>query len=102
MVVPNRHVASLSALTVEERREAMDLLAQAEKVLKKAIHAQGFNMGMNLGKVAGAGIEDHAHFHLVPRWLADTNFWPIIAETKTLPQHLRKTYDLIKRYWRFP
>lgn len=101
MVVPFRHIASLERLTTEERAEMFDLLARSEKVMRKAIKAQGFNIGLNLGKAAGAGIDDHLHFHVVPRWIADTNFWPVIAATKSMPQHLMETYDCLKKAWNF-
>lgn len=100
MVVPNRHVASLGHLTKQEREEIFEFLQKSERVIQKALKAQGFNIGLNLGKAAGAGIDDHLHFHLVPRWFADTNFWPVISETKSMPEHLAKTYDRLKRLWK--
>ncbi|HEX5038288.1 MAG TPA: HIT domain-containing protein [bacterium] len=100
MVVPNRHVSSLTELNAKEHEEIFSLLARAEKALSKSMRPQGFNMGMNLGKAAGAGIDDHIHFHVIPRWFADTNFWPVIAETKSMPQHLLDTYDLLKKFWK--
>lgn len=100
MVVPNRHVSMLSELRRNEHEEIFSLMARAERVLKKAMMSQGFNMGLNLGKAAGAGIDDHLHFHVIPRWFADTNFWPVISETKSMPQHLMESYDLLKRFWK--
>lgn len=100
MIVPNRHIASLAALGADESREMFSLIQRAEVVMKKALGAHGFNVGMNIGKAAGAGIEDHIHLHVVPRWMADTNFWPVIAETKSMPEHLNKTYDRLKKAWR--
>lgn len=100
MVVPNRHVSSLAQLKTGEYAEILTLMARAEKVLGKAMRPQGFNMGLNLGKAAGAGIDDHLHFHVIPRWFADTNFWPVIAETKSMPQHLFATHDLLKKFWK--
>jgi ATP adenylyltransferase len=100
MVVPNRHVSSLTELTRQEHEEIFALMARIEKVLGKAMRPQGFNMGLNLGKAAGAGIDDHLHFHVIPRWFADTNFWPVISSTKTMPQHLLQTYDLLKKFWK--
>ncbi len=100
MVVPNRHIASFEILTPEERCEIFDLLAKTEGAIRRAMKPQGFNIGANLGKAGGAGIEDHLHFHVIPRWLGDTNFWPVISETKSMPLHLRTTYDLLKKHWR--
>jgi ATP adenylyltransferase len=100
MVVPNRHVSSLSDLNRKEHEEIFSLLARVEKTLGRSMRPQGFNMGLNLGKAAGAGIDDHLHYHVIPRWFADTNFWPVISETKSMPQHLLETYDLLKKYWK--
>ncbi|HSA60233.1 MAG TPA: HIT domain-containing protein [bacterium] len=100
MVVPNRHVSSLTQLKPGEYGEILTLMARAEKVLGGAMRPQGFNMGLNLGKAAGAGIDDHLHFHVIPRWFADTNFWPVIAETKSMPQHLLATQNLLKKFWK--
>jgi len=100
MVVPKRHVSSLTALTTEEHSEIFELLTEAEKVMNKVMRPQGFNMGLNLGKAAGAGIDDHLHFHVIPRWFADTNFWPTIGATKSIPTHLLQTVDLLKKFWK--
>ena len=100
MVVPNRHVSSLTELNRREHEEIFSLLARTEKAISRAMRPQGFNMGLNLGKAAGAGIDDHLHFHVIPRWFADTNFWPVIAQTKSMPQHLSDTYDLLKKFWK--
>jgi len=100
MIVPYRHLDSLQHLTKDEMEEMLTLLTKAERVIKKAIRPQGFNVGLNLGKAAGAGIDDHLHFHIVPRWFADTNFWPVLSEIKSMPQHLMATYDLLKKLWK--
>ena len=100
MVIPYKHVASLTKLNGEEAKEIFAFLAKAEKVMTQAMKPQGFNGGLNLGKAAGAGIDDHIHFHLIPRWFGDTNFWPVLSETKSMPQHLMTTYDLLKKHWR--
>lgn len=100
MVVPNRHVSSLSELKLNEHAEIFELLAKTEQVMGKAMRPQGFNMGLNLGKAAGAGIDDHLHFHVIPRWFADTNFWPTISATKSMPMHLLETLDLLKKFWK--
>jgi len=96
MVAPYRHVASLEDLSSEELAQLMMLVQKSLVSLKEAMKADGYNVGMNIGAVAGAGIADHLHIHLVPRWSGDTNFMPILAETKVLPQHLDTTYEILK------
>jgi len=95
MVVPNRHKSSLSALTVEELTELMTLGAACEVTLRDKVKAEGFNIGINIGKVAGAGIEEHVHLHVVPRWNGDTNFMPVLAEVKVVPDSLENVYNLL-------
>ena len=99
MVVPHRHAGSLSELSPEESAEAMTLLTQAERVLRDEYHPQGFNIGANIGKVAGAGVPGHVHFHILPRWGGDTNFLPIFGRTKSIPEDLEQTYDRLKVAW---
>lgn len=93
MVAPYRHVGDMRALRDNELLETMKLTRTCIDVLVKAMAPHGFNIGINQGKVAGAGIKDHIHLHVIPRWGGDTNFMPIIAETKVLPQHLLTTYE---------
>ena len=93
MVAPNRHVASLDELNEGEMVALMALLKQSIIILKRALKPDGFNVGVNIGSVAGAGIEDHIHFHIVPRWNGDTNFMPVLVETRVMPEYLEKTYD---------
>lgn len=88
MVVPYRHLASLGALTPEELQELAVLTQRAEAVLVEAYHPHGVNVGINLGKAAGAGVLDHLHVHLVPRWNGDTNFMTTVGETRVLPEAL--------------
>ncbi len=97
MVVPNRHVASLTDLNERESRDLMAWLQRSVEVLSRALKPDGFNIGLNLGKVAGAGVDDHLHVHIVPRWDADTNFMPVVAETKVISEALDQTYDKILR-----
>jgi ATP adenylyltransferase len=91
MVVPNRHIASLSSATREERCEMMDLTQLAEQALTVAYMPQGLNVGMNLGRSAGAGIVDHIHVHVVPRWNGDTNFMTVVGEVRVLPEDIGET-----------
>ena len=88
MVVPYRQVASLDALAQEERSELMETTNRTINIRKEVMAPQGFNVGMNLGSVDGAGIEEHLHMHIVPRWGGDTNFMPVIGSTAVLPQAL--------------
>ena len=91
MIVPKRHLGSIEQLTADESHELMDEIIIAEKVLQKVYSPQGFNIGANLGRAGGAGIEDHIHFHIVPRWNGDTNFMPAIGEVKVISQELSET-----------
>jgi ATP adenylyltransferase len=91
MVVPNRHIATLSSTTPEERCEMMDLTRLAEQALTETYMPQGLNVGMNLGRSAGAGIVDHIHVHVVPRWNGDTNFMTVVGEARVLPEDIAET-----------
>jgi ATP adenylyltransferase len=95
MVVPLRHVARLDGLTGEESQALMALTTAAIQGLERAMSPEGFNVGLNLGRAAGAGIDDHLHVHVVPRWGGDTNYMPVLGDTKVLPQHLDETYTLL-------
>jgi len=96
MIAPYRHIASLKDLNEEEKLELMEALTLWVEVLKEALNCHGFNIGMNIGRVAGAGVPDHIHLHIVPRWEGDTNFMPVIGETKVIPQSLSVTYKMLK------
>lgn len=96
MVAPYRHVGELEALEPDEGIEGFALLRAGVEALKAAFGPHGFNIGMNLGRVAGAGVPDHLHFHVVPRWGGDTNFMPILGGTKVLPEMLDETYAKLK------
>jgi ATP adenylyltransferase len=91
MVVTNRHVANLRGATPEERTELMALTRHAEMALEEAYTPQGLNIGINLGRPAGAGVVDHLHVHLVPRWNGDTNFLSVIGQVRVLPEELEQT-----------
>jgi len=97
MIAPYRHVGRWEDLTDYELLEMMQLSQLMIKALKKTMNPQGFNMGVNLGRVAGAGIDDHVHLHIVPRWNGDTNFMPVIADTKVIPESLEEAYDELKK-----
>ncbi|NJE30913.1 HIT domain-containing protein [Thermococcus sp. 18S1] len=97
MIAPYRHVGKWEDLTEEELLEMMKLSQLMIKALKKTMNPHGFNMGVNLGRVAGAGIDDHVHLHIVPRWNGDTNFMPVIADTKVIPESLEEAYDELKK-----
>ncbi|TQS19211.1 HIT domain-containing protein [Microbispora hainanensis] len=99
MVCPYRHVSDYADLDGPETAELAEFTKRATQALRKASGAQGFNVGMNLGGVAGAGIAAHLHQHVVPRWGGDTNFMPVVGRTKVLPQLLRDTRDLLADAW---
>ena len=96
MIVPYRHLAHLHDLSEQEQREMMAVLTRCSDVLSRAMKPEGLNIGMNLGKTAGAGIDDHLHFHIVPRWNGDTNYMPIVGHTRVLPQGLFETWDQLR------
>ncbi len=93
MIAPYRHTGLLEDLTLEEAQDLMLTLQKALVVLKEAFRPDGFNIGVNIGKVAGAGVADHLHFHIVPRWEGDTNYMPVISSTRVIPEHLERTYE---------
>ena len=93
LVTPYRHVGVIKALTKEEHQEIMELTGASVEIMQTALEAEGINCGINLGKAAGAGIVDHFHMHVVPRWVGDTNFLPVMSETRSMPEYLENTYD---------
>jgi ATP adenylyltransferase len=99
MVLPYRHVADLDALTDEESAELMAMTQQAIRTIRAVSAPQAFNVGLNLGGVAGGSLADHLHQHVVPRWRGDANFITVTGETKVLPQLLRDTRDLLAEAW---
>ena len=96
MVVPNRHLSTLEALKPDEQAEMMRLVRLSEMALNEAYHPHGINVGINLGKAAGAGIENHLHVHFVPRWSGDTNFMTAVGETRVLPEDLAATVSRLR------
>ena len=99
MVCPYRHIADYTDTTAEEAGEIGVLTKTAMRVLRSVSNAEGFNVGMNQGAAGGAGIAAHLHQHVVPRWLGDQNFMPVIGHTKTLPQLLQETRELVAAAW---
>lgn len=97
MIAPYKHTGNLQGLSENELLEISILLQKWQEVLKKAMKADGFNIGMNLGRIAGAGFEEHLHYHLVPRWSGDTNFMAVIGETKVIPMSIEEGYGLLLR-----
>ena len=99
MVCPYRHVMNLTDLTTEEAHEVMDLLQVCAGILKKRFNCEGINVGLNQGEAAGAGIREHLHFHLVPRWTGDSSFMAVFNEVRTMPEHLSRSYAALKPYF---
>ncbi len=98
MIVPNRHIDNSISLKTEEQLDIFSLINKSIQALKKALKPDGFNLGMNLGRVAGAGIDDHIHIHIVPRWNGDTNFMSTVADVKVVSESIEETYEKIKKY----
>lgn len=99
LIVPNRHVNDFSKLKREERDDLMDLLEVTKVLLDGIMHPDGYNVGINFGKAAGAGFPDHMHIHIVPRWVGDVNFMPVTGHTKVISQSLKSLHDkLLKAY----
>ena len=99
MVIPVEHKSDLAALDPDVRGELMELTTRATQVLDGIYHPQGFNIGINLGEAAGAGIEDHLHMHIVPRWVGDTNYMTAVGITRVLPEALEVTWRRIGEAW---
>ncbi len=93
LIAPIRHIGCITALNISEQTALMGMVSKATQILRKQLQPDGFNVGCNLGKVAGAGIADHLHFHIVPRWEDDHNFMTVLAEVRTIPEHLLTTFD---------
>ena len=100
MIAPVRHIYQISRLKPEEMHDIFQNLGKSVNILKRAFHPNGFNVGMNLGLVGGAGILRHLHFHIIPRWKGDVNFMPALAEVRVIPEHLERTYNRLFPYFR--
>ena len=95
LIVPKRHIKDLGELKREEREDMFDLLERTKIRLDKVLHPGGYNIGINLGKIAGAGFPNHLHIHIVPRWKGDVNFMPVVSQTKIISQSLKVLFDKI-------
>lgn len=92
LIAPLRHVSTLNALSPEEKLDLITMVEKSIGILKEVMNPEGFNVGLNLGKIAGAGLEDHIHFHVVPRWKGDTNYMTVFGEVRVIPEHIQATY----------
>ena len=99
LISPYEHVADLGELETSVHHELMDLIVKTKTVLKNVMYPDGFNVGFNLGRAAGAGVEEHIHGHIVPRWEGDTNFMPALSNTRVVPEALEDTAKLLKEKW---
>ena len=99
MVIPRAHAAAPAALSTADWQASADLLSRSIVALGEAVKPQGYNVGMNLGRVAGAGIDQHLHWHIVPRWNGDTNYMPVLADTKVISEGLEDTYERLRPHF---
>ncbi len=99
LVAPWRHLARLEELSEEEMTDLMKWVTICTTILQRVMRPQGFNIGLNLGAAAGAGVEDHLHFHVVPRWQGDTNFLTVFADVRSIPEHLQQTYEKLRPHF---
>lgn len=97
LVVPNRQTAGIQDLTVEELADIMLTIQRSIRALDAVMHPQGYNLGANLGKVGGAGVDNHIHFHIVPRWNGDTNFMPVLSDTKVISEDMKSTLKKLRK-----
>jgi ATP adenylyltransferase len=100
MVAPLLHTANLDQLSAAQYGGVMEALRQSVRILREVFQPQGMNIGMNLGAAGGAGVADHLHWHVLPRWIGDTNFMPLLAEVRVMPEHLGATYDRLRASFR--
>jgi ATP adenylyltransferase len=100
LVAPTRHIGEIEKLTLAEKEAIFELVQKSVKILKQALKPDGFNLGANLGRYAGAGLPDHFHIHIVPRWIGDVNFFPLLAETKVICEALPATYRKLAPFFK--
>jgi ATP adenylyltransferase len=101
MIVPFKHLARLSESEPAQRAEMMELVLRCQEALERAYHPEGFNVGLNLGRCAGAGLADHFHMHVVPRWTGDTNFMSVVGDTRVVPEEPKQSYERLKSYFNY-
>lgn len=99
LVAPIKHVSTLSELNKKELGELLATVDASIEILKQGMNPDGFNVGLNLGKIAGAGVEEHLHFHIVPRWMGDVNALTVFADVRVIPEHLEETHKKLKPYF---
>ena len=97
MIVPNRHIKNIEELSKDEAADLFETTVKIKGIIEDTLHPEGFNVGINIGKVSGAGIDSHLHIHIVPRWNGDTNFMPVISNTKVISQSLKDLYKSFKK-----
>jgi ATP adenylyltransferase len=102
LVAPVRHASALDALTDEEKLDLITMVEKSVGIVTKVMNPGGFNVGLNLGRIAGAGVEDHIHFHVVPRWSGDTNYMTVVGEVRVIPEHIKATYKKLLPLFRDP
>ena len=100
LVAPLTHISGLDHLSKGEMGNLLMMVEKSVGILKKVMHPDGFNVGLNLGKVAGAGVEEHLHFHIVPRWFGDTNALTVFADVRVIPEHLEATFNNLRPYFK--
>jgi ATP adenylyltransferase len=100
LIAPLRHTSSFDSLSPDEKLDLLNMVERSASVLKDVMDPAGFNIGMNLGKVAGAGVEDHMHFHIVPRWSGDTNYMTVLGEVRIIPEHIQATYEKLLPFFK--
>lgn len=100
LVAPKRHISDMESMTEDEITEVFYMIKNSVSILKKVMKPDGFNIGLNMGRVAGAGIEEHLHFHIVPRWNGDTSFMTVLDEVRVIPEHIKQTYDKLLPYFK--
>jgi ATP adenylyltransferase len=100
LVVPFRHISDIEDMSREEKMEMIDLMDRSVRIMKEVMHPEGFNVGMNIGKAGGAGVESHLHLHVVPRWPGDTNFVTVLGEVRVIPEDVEQTRDSLLPFFK--